>query len=86
MVTLGHARAVTNLSVISALAILLGACSSFSLGNSSPTASPEPGVEAEMPATIRSEELVGKWSGTEVKLDGEELLIMKESDIMGVSA
>ena len=28
--------------------------------------------------------LVGKWSGTEVKLDGEELLIMKESDIMGV--
>lgn len=26
----------------------------------------------------------GKWSGTEVKLDGEELLIMKESDIMGV--
>src|SRR5438045_9247284 len=30
--------------------------------------------------------LFGKWSGTEVKLDGEELLIMKESDIMGVSA
>ena len=28
--------------------------------------------------------LFGKWSGTEVKLDGEELLIMKESDIMGV--
>jgi chaperonin GroES len=30
--------------------------------------------------------LFGKWSGTEVKLDGEELLIMKESDIMGVLA
>jgi chaperonin GroES len=30
--------------------------------------------------------LFGKWSGTEVKLDGEELLIMKESDIMGVIA
>jgi len=28
--------------------------------------------------------LFGKWSGTEVKLDGDELLIMKESDIMGV--
>ena len=30
--------------------------------------------------------LFGKWSGTEVKIDGEELLIMKESDIMGVIA
>ena len=28
--------------------------------------------------------LFGKWSGTEVKIDGDELLIMKESDIMGV--
>ena len=28
--------------------------------------------------------LFGKWSGTEVKLDGEDLLIMKESDILGV--
>ncbi len=30
--------------------------------------------------------LFGKWSGTEVTLDGEELLIMKESDIMGIIA
>ncbi|MBV6656752.1 MAG: co-chaperone GroES [Devosiaceae bacterium] len=30
--------------------------------------------------------LFGKWSGTEVKIDGEDLLIMKESDIMGVMA
>ena len=30
--------------------------------------------------------IFGKWSGTEVKIDGEELLIMKESDIMGVIA
>ena len=30
--------------------------------------------------------LFGKWSGTEVRLEGEELLIMKESDIMGVIA
>jgi len=28
--------------------------------------------------------LFGKWSGTEVKIDGEELLVMKESDIMGI--
>jgi chaperonin GroES len=28
--------------------------------------------------------LFGKWSGTEIKMDGEELLIMKESDIMGI--
>ena len=30
--------------------------------------------------------LFGKWSGTEVKIDGEELLILKESDILGVLA
>ncbi len=30
--------------------------------------------------------LFGKWSGTEITLDGEELLIMKESDIMGIIA
>ena len=29
--------------------------------------------------------LFGKWSGTEIKMDGEELLIMKESDVMGIS-
>ena len=28
--------------------------------------------------------LFGKWSGTDIKLDGEDLLIMKESDVMGV--
>ena len=28
--------------------------------------------------------LFGKWSGTEIKIDGEELIIMKESDIMGI--
>jgi chaperonin GroES len=30
--------------------------------------------------------LFGKWSGTEIKMDGEDLLIMKESDIMGILA
>ncbi|MBL7372348.1 co-chaperone GroES, partial [Escherichia coli] len=28
--------------------------------------------------------LIGKWSGTEVKIDGEDLIIMKESDILGI--
>src|SRR5215831_83660 len=39
-----------------------------------------------VPLDVREKDriLFGKWSGTEVKLDGEELLIMKESDIMGV--
>ena len=39
-----------------------------------------------IPVDIKSGDrvLFGKWSGTEVKLDGEELLIMKESDIMGI--
>ena len=39
-----------------------------------------------VPTTVKAGDYVlfGKWSGTEVKLDGEELLIMKESDIMGV--
>ena len=38
------------------------------------------------PLTLKPGErvLFGKWSGTEVKIDGEDLLIMKESDIMGV--
>jgi chaperonin GroES len=39
-----------------------------------------------IPIDIRAGDrvLFGKWSGTEVKIDGEDLLIMKESDIMGV--
>jgi chaperonin GroES len=41
-----------------------------------------------IPIDIKSGDkvLIGKWSGTEVVLDGEELLIMKESDVMGVLA
>ena len=41
-----------------------------------------------VPIDIKSGDkvLFGKWSGTEVVLDGEELLIMKESDVMGVLA
>ena len=41
-----------------------------------------------MPLDVKAGDrvLFGKWSGTEVKLDGEELIIMKETDIMGVIA
>ena len=38
----------------------------------------------EMAVKAGDKVLFGKWSGTEVTLDGEELLIMKESDIMGI--
>jgi chaperonin GroES len=39
-----------------------------------------------VPPEVKAGEIVlfGKWSGTEVKIDGDELLIMKESDIMGI--
>ena len=41
-----------------------------------------------VPLDVKKGDLVlfGKWSGTEIKIDGEELLIMKESDLMGVMA
>ena len=51
-----------------------------------------PGARGEdgklQPMDVRAGDrvLFGKWSGTEVKLGGEELIIMKESDIMGVIA
>jgi chaperonin GroES len=49
-----------------------------------------PGARGEdgkiQPMEVRAGDrvLFGKWSGTEVKLDGEEMIIMKESDIMGI--
>ena len=46
----------------------------------------EAGKLVPLDVKVGSTVLFGKWSGTEVKLDGEELLIMKESDIMGVLA
>jgi hypothetical protein len=61
MVSLGYTRTIANLSTISALAVFLGACSSFSLNSPSSSVAPEPGVAPEVPATIRSDELVGKW-------------------------
>ena len=49
-----------------------------------PGARDEQGQIAPLDVKAGDRVLFGKWSGTEVKLDGEELLIMKESDIMGV--
>src|SRR5258708_5150507 len=57
-------RTVANLGIALALTLLLGACSSCSppsLPASTPSAAPEPGVAPEMPATIRSDEIVGRW-------------------------
>ncbi len=44
----------------------------------------EDGERIALDVKVGDRILFGKWSGTEVKIDGEELLIMKESDIMGV--
>jgi chaperonin GroES len=44
----------------------------------------EAGKLIELDVKVGDRILFGKWSGTEVKVDGDELLIMKESDIMGV--
>ena len=43
-----------------------------------------PDTAKEKPSEEGDRVLFGKWSGTEVKLNGQDLLIMKESDIMGV--
>ena len=61
MVSLGYAQTVRNLSVVAALSIFLGACSSFSLSSPTPTVESQPGVEPALPSTIRADELVGKW-------------------------
>ena len=44
----------------------------------------EKGELVKLDVRVGDRVLFGKWSGTEVKIDGDELLIMKESDIMGV--
>ena len=49
-----------------------------------PGARDEDGKHIAMDVKVGDRILFGKWSGTEVKLDGQDLLIMKESDIMGV--
>ena len=49
-----------------------------------PGARDEKGVVQPLDVKAGDRILFGKWSGTEVKIDGEELLIMKESDILGI--
>ena len=49
-----------------------------------PGARDESGKIVPLDLKPKDKVLFGKWSGTEVKIDGQELLIMKESDIMGV--
>jgi hypothetical protein len=62
MISSRNARTVASLAIASALAIFLGGCetTSFNFG-SSQTAPTEPGVAPEMPATIRPDEIVGRW-------------------------
>jgi hypothetical protein len=62
MVRSCNARAVANLGIASALAIFLGACGSMSLPSlSSAPTTPEAAPVPEMPATIRPDEIVGRW-------------------------
>jgi len=49
-----------------------------------PGARDEAGNIVTLDVKVGDRVLFGKWSGTEVKIDGKELLIMKESDIMGI--
>ncbi len=49
-----------------------------------PGARDEQGKVHALDVKVGDRILFGKWSGTEVKLDGEELIIMKESDVMGI--
>lgn len=61
MTSLSSARTIANRGIATALTIFLAGCSSFSLSPSTPTAAPEAGMAPEVPATIRADELVGKW-------------------------
>jgi len=49
-----------------------------------PGARDDSGQRRPLDVEVGDRILFGKWSGTEIKLDGEDLLIMKESDVMGV--
>jgi chaperonin GroES len=49
-----------------------------------PGARDEDGKRIAMDVAVGQRILFGKWSGSEVKIDGEDLLIMKESDILGI--
>jgi len=61
MVDTRYVRTVARLGTIATLTALLGACSGMSLMSPTPPAAPEAGMAPEMPATIRPDEIVGKW-------------------------
>lgn len=64
MISSAHARAFANLAAASCLALLLGACGggmSLPSFSSQPAPETEPGVAPEMPASIRADEIVGRW-------------------------
>jgi hypothetical protein len=64
MVRSGSVRTVANLGIASALTLFLAACGSISMpsfSSNSPPPPQEPGVAPEMPATIRPDEIVGRW-------------------------
>jgi hypothetical protein len=64
VISSGNARPVASLAIVTALAALLGGCETtgFNFGSSSsPPPVSDPGVAPEMPATIRSDEIVGRW-------------------------
>jgi len=61
MVDTRYVRTVARLGTIATLTALLGACSGMSLMSPTPSAAPEVGMAPEMPATIRPDEIVGKW-------------------------
>ena len=58
-----NVRTIAHLAIVPALTVFLAACSSMSLPSlsSSPSADPEPGAGPEMPATVRADEIVGRW-------------------------
>ena len=61
MVDTRYVRTVARLGTIATVTALLGACSGMSLMSPTPSAAPEAGMAPEMPATIRPDEIVGKW-------------------------
>jgi len=61
MISSRNARTVASLAIASALAVFLGGCETTGFGTSSQTAPTEPGLAPEMPATIRPDEIVGRW-------------------------
>src|SRR3954465_11385719 len=63
MVSSVSTRTIANLGIATTVALFLAACGSYSLPSlsSSPSTAPEPGTGPEMPASIRADEIVGRW-------------------------